>query len=267
MSPPDQLFDDAVVDQFLAHYKDLRGRVRTEVVRRHLATVVLNNAKTPLRVLDVGCGDGRDCVWLAEQGHRVVGLDPAEAMIERARERAAGTAIAGRVEFDLGDVDSALQSFGPDAFDLVLSHGVLMYQSDPAPFVAAHVELVRRNGIVSLLAKNADAQSFRAAQEASVDEAIRLLDDSNGLGHLGLPSGAQTLQELADMAFGAGATVRSWAGVRMFSDSPSEPLREADVDKVIQLEWLASSRDPHRRTGALLHLLLLRGVDLSLLPA
>jgi SAM-dependent methyltransferase len=259
------LFENgAVRDSFLGHYDDLRGQVRMEIVRRHLSAVIDGSHR--MRVLDIGCGDGRDCRWLADQGHSVIGLDPASAMIEQACKEHAGQA-KGSLLFAQGDVETALADYGPGQFDLVLSHGVIMYQDDPAAFLARHVELARDGGKLSLLAKNADALAFRAAREASVDEAIRVLDDSNSIGHLGLATGAQTIQELSDFGFAAGATVYSWAGVRLFSDAPSDPVIEAKPDKIIELEWMAARRDPHRRTAALLHVLYLRGVDLSLLPA
>lgn len=264
----ERLFEDAGVrSRFLAHQDDLRGKVRSEVVRRHLQAVILDACTETLRVLDVGCGDGRDSLWLAEMGHDVIGIDPAEAMLELALERHADIDLPGAVRFERGDIDSAIDAFGSERFDLVLSHGVLMYQDDPSAFVAKHVELLRPHGLLSVLAKNADALAHRAAREASVDEAIRLLDESNGIGHLGVATGAQTIQELADIGFAAGATVRSWVGVRLFSDSPTESLLDADHDKVIELEWLAARRDPHRRTASLLHVVFLKGVDLSLLPA
>jgi SAM-dependent methyltransferase len=45
------------------------------------------------RVLDVGCGTGRHCIELARRGYRVVGIDPAEAMLSAARRAAAGTGV------------------------------------------------------------------------------------------------------------------------------------------------------------------------------
>lgn len=45
-------------------------------------------------VLDVGCGPGRHSIELSRRGYAVVGIDPSQAMIEAARQRAedAGTA-------------------------------------------------------------------------------------------------------------------------------------------------------------------------------
>lgn len=46
------------------------------------------------RILDVGCGAGRHSIELARRGYRVVGIDPAPAMIEAARARAGAAGIS-----------------------------------------------------------------------------------------------------------------------------------------------------------------------------
>ena len=45
------------------------------------------------RVLDVGCGFGRHAIELARRGFEVVGIDPAAAMLDRARELATGAGV------------------------------------------------------------------------------------------------------------------------------------------------------------------------------
>jgi 2-polyprenyl-3-methyl-5-hydroxy-6-metoxy-1,4-benzoquinol methylase len=265
---PTTLFEnEAVRDKFLAHYDDLRGKVRSEIVRRHLESTALSRSSGKPRILDVGCGDGRDSLWLACSGFDVIAVDPASKMLEAANSKYLKVKTPGSVEFHQGDIDFALTKFGSEAFDLVLSHGVAMYQERPADFITTHLQLLRPSGILSLLTKNADALAFRAVREATVDEALMLLDDSQSIGHLGVTTGAQTIQAIADIGFAAGATVRSWAGVRAFTDSPTDSVLKADSEKVIELEWRAALRDPYRRGAALLHVLLMRGMDLSLLPA
>ncbi|MDT7576084.1 MAG: hypothetical protein QOH17_2417, partial [Pseudonocardiales bacterium] len=58
----------------------------------------------PGRVLDVGCGEGADAVWLAQQGWDVTALDVSQVALERAalHARQAGVTVrwvhAGLVE-------------------------------------------------------------------------------------------------------------------------------------------------------------------------
>jgi SAM-dependent methyltransferase len=57
-------------------------------------------------ILELGCGTGRIVLPLAEEGHRIVGLDLSEAMLERARAKLAGKAaeVQARVRLVRGDM-------------------------------------------------------------------------------------------------------------------------------------------------------------------
>lgn len=68
------------------------------------------------RILDLGCGTGLLAVRLAALGHQVTGVEPAQAMLEIARQREGG----GRVSWILGDI-TALPA--ESRFDLVLMTG------------------------------------------------------------------------------------------------------------------------------------------------
>lgn len=72
---------------------------------------------TPGRALDVGCGEGGDALWLAEQGWQVVGVDVSEVAIERAVARAAELGLTDRTTFEVRD----LMAWAPPelSFDLV----------------------------------------------------------------------------------------------------------------------------------------------------
>ncbi len=60
-------------------------------------TLVVEVAEmTPGRVLDVGCGEGADAIWLAEQGWEVTAVEPSGVALDRARAAAdaAGVEVA-----------------------------------------------------------------------------------------------------------------------------------------------------------------------------
>jgi 2-polyprenyl-3-methyl-5-hydroxy-6-metoxy-1,4-benzoquinol methylase len=82
------------------------------------------------RVLDVGCGVGRETVELARRGARVVAVDLSPALVMRARARAAEAGVADRVEFRV----AAAEDLAADGrrFDVVIGNGVLHHLDLPA---------------------------------------------------------------------------------------------------------------------------------------
>jgi SAM-dependent methyltransferase len=83
---------------------------------------------TPGRALDVGCGTGRDAVFLAKRGWKVTGIDGVPQAIESARNRASGEGVDA--QWIVGDV-TKLESLGLEpGFDLVLDRGCIHSLSD-----------------------------------------------------------------------------------------------------------------------------------------
>jgi 2-polyprenyl-3-methyl-5-hydroxy-6-metoxy-1,4-benzoquinol methylase len=85
---------------------------------------------TGKRVLDVGCGVGRETVELARRGARVVAIDLSPALVARARDRATEAGVADRVEFRVGLAEETATDGG--RFDVVLGNGVLHHIDIPA---------------------------------------------------------------------------------------------------------------------------------------
>jgi ubiquinone/menaquinone biosynthesis C-methylase UbiE len=93
---------------------------------------------TPLRVLDLGCGDGTTAVPLANLGAEVVGIDIARNLVDAGNKRAAAAGL-NRLTFQEGDACS-LDGVGDHSFDLTLSVFGAMFA--PKPFDVAK-EMVR----------------------------------------------------------------------------------------------------------------------------
>src|SRR5215207_3205125 len=75
---------------------------------------------TPGTALDVGCGEGGDVIWLAQQGWRVTGADFSANGLERAARHAEESGVADRV--DWWQVDARTFAADGRSFDLVTTH-------------------------------------------------------------------------------------------------------------------------------------------------
>ena len=78
--------------------------------------VAETEALAPGRAIDLGCGEGRNAVWLAERGWQAVGADFSEVGLQKARELANGRGVS--VEWVAVDLLGYRPE--PKAFDLVL---------------------------------------------------------------------------------------------------------------------------------------------------
>jgi len=101
----------------------LRGRTPwdTEITPPEVVDVIEGGRLTPGRALDLGCGTGTNCVYLAHHGWRCVGVDYAYLAIWRARRRVRREGLGGR--FYRADVTH--MPFLGEPFDFVLDIGCL----------------------------------------------------------------------------------------------------------------------------------------------
>ena len=91
----------------------------------------------PGRALDLGCGEGGDVVWLAEQGWDAVGVDISPTAVRRGQAAAEDRGLAGRARFvalDLGD---------PRSLSGTAAEGVGEFDLVSASFLQSPVELDR----------------------------------------------------------------------------------------------------------------------------
>ena len=90
--------------------------------------------------LDAGCGTGRVCEILAGWGGYVVGVDLSRS-VEVARQHLQPFDNVVVLQGDIGDLP-----FRPEAFDMVVSTGVLHHTPDTRAYAARLVPLVRPGG-------------------------------------------------------------------------------------------------------------------------
>lgn len=104
----------------------------------------------PGRMLDLGCGLGRACRYLAQHGWQCDGIDFVEQAIVTARRRAVDAGVAERVTFHLSSV--AAVDFLQPPYDLVIDVGCLHAQAEDVCIAyARQVERLLRPGGLFLL--------------------------------------------------------------------------------------------------------------------
>jgi len=96
------------------------------------------------RALDVGCGEGADAIWLAEQGWQVTALDVSTVALDRARAAGAKAGVnvrwlhAGLVEAELA----------PGSFDLVSAQYPALLRSSSNAAERALLDAVAPGGVL-----------------------------------------------------------------------------------------------------------------------
>jgi S-adenosylmethionine-dependent methyltransferase len=233
----------------------LRDVVRQQVLRSQVAGLS-QVSRGPARILDVGCGQGTQALYLARAGHDVTGLDSSAELLARfnddlAREPAE---VAARVRLIRGPGERAADLVsGP--FDLVMCHGVLMYLDDPRPMLSALSQLSTGGGALSLLVRNGLATAMRDGLRGHWQAALRGFDTLEYTNRLGLSAHAHTPADLDRMLAPLGWERQAWFGVRVFTDHLDRPAPGPDeLPDLLAAEREAGRRDPYRSVAALLHL-------------
>ena len=98
----------------------------------------------PLRVLDLGCGDGTTAVPMARLGADVTGIDIARNLVDAGNKRAAEQGLK-HLKFQEGDATN-LQGVGNHSFDLTISIFGAMFAPKPFDVAKEMVRVTRPGG-------------------------------------------------------------------------------------------------------------------------
>jgi methyl halide transferase len=112
----------------------------------NLVTWMLANGSAHMHVLDLGCGNGDNAVWLAQQGMRVTACDISKTAVDCARHRA----NAAGVKIEFAEIDVLNDALPGRDFDVIFDRGLLHqfnYAEDRAKVPLAVKNALKPNGI------------------------------------------------------------------------------------------------------------------------
>jgi S-adenosylmethionine-dependent methyltransferase len=249
-----------LADQFADEaYASVKGRVRTYVLHHQLLEHL---PAPPASVLDVGGGAGHQSFPLAQAGYDVTVLDPSSAMLDKAQQRLQRLPdeVQRRVSLVEAEGENADEAVHGQRFAAVLCHGVLGYLDQPEPVADQLCRCAAAGGIVSIMAGNARASAVRPALERRWDDALASFDARSEIGVLGVPTRADTVEELSEVVRSRGVEPLRWYGVWLFVDwlafsgAELDPSDSSQVEAAAAVELEASRRDPYRQLSRIFHL-------------
>jgi S-adenosylmethionine-dependent methyltransferase len=233
----------------------LRDVVRQEVLTRQLAAEL---EPPPVRIIDLGCGQGTQAVRLARRGYEVTGVDASAELLARFEQdlTAEPAEVRARVRVERGLIEDWAERSGVSRAEAVLCHGVLMYAADPDPILRAVAGLTAPGGTASVLVRNGDGLAMRPGLLGDWASCAQAFGSVTYANRIGVTARADRLGDLTTRLAGYGLEVTTWYGVRVFTDTaPGDAEPPADLEALLACEERAGRTDPYRQVAALLHVI------------
>ncbi len=247
----------------------VRNVVRQEMIARQLAHHLPNR---PLRILDVGAGQGTQSIRLARLGHHVLAIEPDPQMRDAFRSSLTGesTDVQDRVALREGKLGSLADVVGGQTFDLAMLLGVLMYLPSSRPAIAELAPHVSPGGLLALAVRTNISAVWRPAARQDWPAALDALDEQDAalrdgrdvryINEIGTSARADNLDALVAAAASHGLELKNWYGVRIAVDmaehDPVAPTDPEQLAAMFDVEERLGSTDPYRQFAQLAHLVL-----------
>ena len=112
--------------------KFFSAKIATSKQTEQLVKLIKKYFPEKIKILDIGCGDGKHTVELYKltHPHLIMGIDPAKEAISVARRKIENK-YKNKIEFRVGNIYDIDKLFYKGQFDLVVIRGVLHHLYDP----------------------------------------------------------------------------------------------------------------------------------------
>lgn len=147
------------------------GRMRYHSTWRNIAKHVEDR---PLRILDIGGGDGMDAIHYAGLGHSVTISDYSSTMLSEANKLAEEQGVAERLRFYQTGPEAVPDLFHEQPFDLILCHMMIEFVPDAHSLLRDACKLLSPDGLFSVLDTNRYSDVYmQAFQKKSLSGACK----------------------------------------------------------------------------------------------
>lgn len=166
---------DTLAPEYESHFEVAHRRLYDDLAWEHLLRLLPRPGVGP--VIDAGCGTGRWARRLVGMGHRVIGIEPAPAMVAELRRRPVGegfTLVEGRME------DTELPERKAAA---VYAMGSLQFAQDPEAAIERLAGWVAPGGVLALLVDSLVALVLELIGAGKQEEALQRLRTRRGVWH------------------------------------------------------------------------------------
>ncbi len=136
-----------------------------------------------LKILDIGCGEGKLSVLLAQRGHDVTAMDVSEGFLEQARCLAKGSSVTLRTI--KANIESPRQSLPSEEFDVIFLMDVIEHLMSPMAGLKNIRGLLKSDGVLFIHTPNVFTPS-RFAGYAKKRKGLTDLSDPRSIGDLHL---------------------------------------------------------------------------------
>ncbi len=167
-----------------------------------------------LTILDAGCQAGRFLIPLAEEGHRLIGIDTSGFALRRARRHAQAKGLSVRLHRDT--IASLRRWVQPETIDVVLCLEVLYLCQDYQRLLALLGESLKPGGITCISHRPLWYYIASAVRRGQPEQALSLLGRIEGPSPEGNYHNWQTPQQLEALYHEAGLQVLQWHPVNRF---------------------------------------------------
>ena len=155
-----------------------------------------------LDILDVGTGTGFFAVLLAQQGHRVEGIDLTPAMLEEART----LAKQRNLDITFREMDAQNLAYPDGTFDVVISRNLTWTLPDPQRAYASWFRVLKPGGVLL----NFDAEYAAHVRSHSVQN--RKVAPDSPYGHVGMTDALQQENDAITLSMDIGQARPEWDG-------------------------------------------------------